>query len=117
MTADIRFYRDQSRLPRVQAAPEHAPLVNYLESDLQDVATITEVIQRLENFSGDSEQEISGNSYTLILEPDMVRLENMFDEMEEPYRISLTKCILLLKAWAAFIENGTLLSLVPATAC
>jgi uncharacterized protein YacL (UPF0231 family) len=117
MTPDIRFYRDQSRRPRVQATPEHAPFANYLESDLQDNAIISEVMQTLEQFSGDSEQEISGNSYTLILTPDKVTLENMFDEMEEPYQLSISKCIILLKAWADFIENGKLLSLVPETAC
>ncbi len=113
MTADIRFYRDQSHRPCVLAASEHNTLADYLESDLQDIATTAEVLQLLDNIVGDANQEMSGNSYTLILQPELLTLESLFDDTLPPYLLPTAKAKLLLSAWAEFLKQDNLLSLVP----
>ena len=112
MTPLIRFYRDQSHLPRVQAAPEYTPLADYLESDLQDTATAAELLALLKN-TGGQRQEINGNSYTVIFDSDQVILESLFDDEAVPCRLQKTQFQLLLTQWLAFLDNDSLLSLVP----
>lgn len=112
MTPFIRFYRDQSHLPRVQADPEHTCLADYLESDLQDTGTAAEVLAILTKTAGDK-QEISGNSYTVILNADQVSLESLFDDEAEPCQLPKKEFQLLLTGWIQFLDNDSLLSLVP----
>lgn len=112
MTPFIRFYRDQSHLPRVQADPEHACLADYLESDLQDTGTASEVLAILKKTAGDK-QEISGNSYTVILNSDQITLESLFDDEAKPCRLPIMEFQLLLTGWIQFLDNDSLLSLVP----
>ncbi len=113
MTPAIRFYRDQSDMPCVHTSPEHSTLADYLESDLQDSATTTEVLQRLDNISAEEDQEVSGNSYTLILQPEQLTLESLFDDTLQPYQLTTQQGKLLLTAWAEFLDKDNLLSLVP----
>ena len=113
MTASIRFYRDQDNQLRVQAVPEYSTLADYLESDLQDAATTAEVLQKLETVAADGDQEVSGNSYTLVLQPELLTLENLFDDTVQPYQLATAQGKLLLAAWAAFLASDNLLSLVP----
>ncbi len=108
----IRFYRDQSQLPRVQADPEHACLADYLESDIQDSATAGEVLAILKKTAGDK-QEINGNSYTVILNADQIRLESLFDDEAEPCQLQIKEFQLLLIDWIQFLDNDNLLSFVP----
>lgn len=112
MTPFIRFYRDQSHLPRVQADPEHTFLADYLESDLQDTATAAEVLTILQKTAGER-QEISGNSYTVIMNSDQVTLESLFDDEAEPCQLLIKEFQLLLTGWIQFLDNDSLLSLVP----
>ena len=111
MTADIRFYRDQEQQPRIQACPDHIPLADYLASDLQEDETSGEILKRLktENYGG--EQEINGNSYTVILEPEFITLENMFDEEMSPYQIPVKDFIKIISSWIDFLENPGIVSL------
>lgn len=113
MTPALRFYRDQNNQPRVQAASEHSTLADYLESDLQDTATTTEILQRLNTLSAEDKQEVSGNSYTLILQPAQLTLESLFAETLPPYQLPTQQGKLLLSAWAEFLDKDNLLSLVP----
>ena len=112
MTPYIRFYRDQSHLPRVQADPEHACLADYLESDLQDTGTAAEVLTLLKKPAG-ATQEISGNSYTVILNADQVTLESLFVDEAKPCQLPVLEFQLLLTGWLQFLDNDSLLSLVP----
>jgi len=112
MTPFIRFYRDQSHLPRVQTDPEHTFLADYLESDLQDTATAAEVLTILQKTAGDR-QEISGNSYTVVMNSDQVPLESLFDDEARPCQLPMVKFQLLLTGWIQFLDNESLLSLVP----
>jgi len=112
MTPFIRFYRDQSHLPRVQADPEHTCLADYLESDLQDTGTAAEVLALLKK-PAENKQEINGNSYTVILYGDQVSLESLFDDEAEPCQLPKNKFQLLLTGWTLFLDNDNLLSLVP----
>ena len=112
MTTFIRFYRDQSHRPRAQADPEHTFLADYLESDLQDTATAAEVLTILQKTAGDR-QEISGNSYTVIMNADQVSLESLFDDEAEPCQLPIKEFQLLLTGWIQFLDNDSLLSLVP----
>ncbi|MEA2114377.1 MAG: hypothetical protein U9P36_03200 [Thermodesulfobacteriota bacterium] len=112
MTPFIRFYRDQSQLPRVQADPAHTCLADYLESDLQDTGTAAEVLALLKKSAVDK-QEISGNSYTVILDADQITLESLFDDDPTPCQLSLVEFQLLLTGWIQFLDNDSLLSLVP----
>lgn len=110
MTAYIRFYRDQSHLPRIQVDPEHAALADYLESDLQDTATVAEVLAILQK-PADGRQEINGNSYTVTLSPDQVILESLFDDEQELYSLQLPEFQHLLTAWTSFLDNDNLMSI------
>ena len=112
MSQFFRFYRDQSHLPRVQADPEHAFLADYLESDLQDTATAAEVLAILQKTAGDR-QEIRGNSYTVIMNSEQVTLESLFDDEAEPCQLPIKEFQLLLTGWIQFLDNDSLLSLVP----
>lgn len=112
MTPFIRFYRDQSHLPRVQADSEYASLADYLESDLQDTATVAEVLAILKKTAG-HKQEISGNSYTVILNSDQATLESLFDDEADPCHLPMQEFQSLLAAWIQFLDNDNLLSLVP----
>lgn len=114
MTAKIRFYRDSSQQPRVQADAESFVLADYLESDLQDSATATEVGQMLLKERSGEDMEISGNSYTLILQGDEVCLENLFDDTAPLYKMSVATFAPLITGWIEFLTNENLLSLVPA---
>jgi uncharacterized protein YacL (UPF0231 family) len=113
MTATIRFYRDQSHQPRVYAEPEHTTLADYLESDLQDVATTREVLQMLDSIDAGAEQEINGNSYTVILQAELITLESLYDDSEKPYQLPTAQWKPLLSAWAEFVDNDNLMSIVP----
>ena len=112
MTPFIRFYRDQSHLPRVQTDPEYAFLGDYLESDLQDTATAAEVLAILQKTAGER-QEISGNSYTVIMNSEHVTLESLFDDETETCQLPIKEFQLLLTGWIQFLDNDSLLSFVP----
>jgi len=107
----IRFYRDQSDRPRVQAEPELASLADYLANDLQDEATATEVLTILQK--AEETQEINGNSFTVIFQPDQITLESLFDDQAKPCQLPKVEFQLLLKAWIQFLDNNSLLSVVP----
>jgi len=113
MTPTIRFYRDQDDRPRVQATSDHSTLADYLASDLPDTASTAEVLQQLNNCAIDTGQEISGNSYTLILQPEQLTLESLFDDTLPPYQVPMAQAKLLLSAWIDFLDNDNLLALVP----
>ena len=113
MTAAIRFYRDQSHQPRVYAEAEHITLADYLESDLQDLATLQEVLQMLDNPGPGTEQEITGNSYTVILQPEQITLESLYDDSQKSYQLPTTQYRSLLSAWSEFVDNDNLISIVP----
>ena len=110
MAVEIRFYRDQEGRPQVQAIATQAVLADFLTSDLQDDATCSEILKTVTNTG---EQEIHGNSYTLILSPETVIFENMFDEEAEPYQFTREQFIKIISAWKDFLENQGILSLVP----
>ncbi len=112
MTADIRFYRDQEQQPRIQAGPDHTSLADYLASDLQEAETSGEILKRLKTKNYGGEKEINGNSYTVILEPELITLENMFDEEMSPYQIPVDNFVKILSSWIDFLENPGILSLV-----
>lgn len=112
MTPFIRFYRDQSQQPRVQTDPEQACLADYLESDLQDTATAAEVLAILKKTAGDK-REISGNSFTVILNSDQVTLEYLFDDEAKLCQLPIMEFQLLLTDWIQFLDNDSLLSFVP----
>jgi hypothetical protein len=113
MIDDIRYYRDQTHQPRVQAIPEHSSLAEYLESDLQDTETSAEILKILDKKNFGGEQEINGNSYTVILAPELITLENMFDEEEKPYQLPVEMYQKLVASWADFLASEGLLSIVP----
>ncbi len=112
MSVSIRFYRDQSHLPRVQASSEHSALADYLEGDLQDRATAEEVLSVIRTAAEDV-QELSGNSYTTILNRDQVSLECLFDENKDPQTLPRAQFEQLVAAWADFLANENLISIVP----
>ena len=113
MIADIRFYRDQDHRPRVQATEDHVPMADYLESDLQDSATASDVIKILEAKKFNGESEISGNSCTVLLAPDTITIESMFDDEAAPYKLPLAGFRQLVTDWMDFLDDDGLLSLVP----
>jgi uncharacterized protein YacL (UPF0231 family) len=110
MTVEIRFYRDQEGRPQLQAKEQHAVLTDFLPSDLQDEATCAEVLQAVATAG---EQEINGNSYTLVLTPETITIESMFDDEAEPYQLSREQFANILSSWKDFLDNQGLLSLVP----
>lgn len=114
MSTKIRFYRDRSQQPRAVAGQEYALLADYLESDVQDTETAADVNTMLsQQVASRGDQEISGNSYTLVLQGEDVCLENMFDDTLPLYRCPLEPFMVVLTAWHDFLENDNLLSLVP----
>ncbi len=113
MKVAIRFYRDQEQQPRVQALEEQNAMADYLESDLQDSATITEILQKTEKEFSEKENEISGNSYTLLLTPETITLENLFDDEIEPYQLDMEQFRKIVQSWLEFLDNPSILSLVP----
>jgi hypothetical protein len=113
MNPAIRFYRDQTHQPAVQAIPEYQTLAEYLASDIQDSGTGREVLAALDNTAARGEQELSGNAYTALISTDQVVLESLYDEEEESHRLPTEQFRLLLNSWITFLDNEGLLSLVP----
>ena len=111
MTPIIRFYRDQDGQPRVASTPEFFSLGGFLESDMQDVATVEEMLVKAQRVK--TEDEVSGNAYVAIMTPDQVVLESQFDEDELSCRISMDVLKKLLTEWLEFLANDSLISLVP----
>ncbi len=131
MNPAIRYYRNQSSHPSVQAEPEHTLLGDYFTNDLQDGATATEVLAALKNVAAQGEQEMSGNSFTITMDKDQVALELLFDEDETDddeeeeeeeeetvvedsyYRLPTARFQTLVTEWIDFLDNDGLLARVP----
>ncbi len=127
MIPAIRYYRNQSSHPSVQAEPEHALLGDYFTNDLQDGATATEVLAALKNVAAQGEKEMSGNSFTITMDKDQVALELLFDEDETDddeeaeeavvedsyYRLPTARFQTLVTEWIDFLDNDGLLARVP----
>jgi hypothetical protein len=88
-------------------------LADFLESDLQDSATIAEVLDLVKNSSTSGDQEISGNSCTVVVQSDRIVMENLFDEEAQPFQLSTVQARILLAGWAEFLDNDGLMSVVP----
>jgi len=113
MKSSLRFYRDQTHRPRVQADPEQSILADYLENDLQDTGTIAEVLTVLDNADPGKEREINGNSHTLTLNRDQVTLECLYTDQDTLYRLPRRSFQLLLTEWNDFLLKDDVLSRVP----
>ncbi len=113
MTPSIRFYRDQTGSPCVQAIPEHLAPADYLKSDIQDSGTGKELLATLDTVADQGEKEVSGNAYLVTLSVDQVVLENLFDDDEAIYRFPVAQFKALVRDWLEFLDNDGLIALVP----
>ncbi len=114
MFTKVRFYRDQEDQPQVATAEEYMVMEDYLKNDLQDSATISDIIKIVEKDNFGGQKEITGNSYTVVLDSENVVLENQFneDEGEAGFTLPLSEYKTIIGKWSEFLDKDNLISLV-----
>lgn len=104
----LQFFWDSQGDPRAECEAPCRPVASFLESDLQGSAglgrEILRTIARIEAGELDG-WEVTGNAYTLTLDPGTATIEPLWSE-EEPFELPLSQIRDAIADWIAFLDNG-----------
>ncbi len=102
----MRLYRDSSGDPRAHGEKGHEILARFLESDIQDSASLgRKILAAIDKVAGGhlDEWERTGNAYTLTLTPDGAEIEPEMDDDAEPLHLSLAELRQGVERWVEFL--------------
>jgi len=104
----MRLYRDSSGDPRAHGETGKELLAQFLESDVQDSATLgRKILKVIDKIAGGhlDEWERTGNAYTLTLAPDGADIEPEMDDAE-PLHLTLAELRDGVARWVDFLDES-----------
>jgi len=104
----LKFHRDAAGDPRAQGEEGRELLAGWLESDVQESASLGhKILAAVDKVAaGDlDEWERTGNVYTLNLSPDGADFRLALENEAEPLHLSLTELRDAIARWVDFVES------------
>ncbi|HEX3531683.1 MAG TPA: YacL family protein [Thermoanaerobaculia bacterium] len=102
----MRLYRDSSGDPRAHGEKGQEILARFLESDVQDSASLgRKILAAIDKVAGGhlDEWERTGNAYTLTLTPDGADIEPEMADTAEPLHLTLAELHQGVARWVEFL--------------